>query len=152
MKKKTARQRSTAKGHAAVAMARRIFEARGAIMESAPNVVRWIPAVDATGGAKMIPRSMRHDFFGVWDLIVVEPASLHMDRPTFFVQVTEVGHLSHRRTKILESGFPTTVLDLVMGYRGRGVFRVLRGPRFEGEGEEWKVPAPGKKVPNVPEW
>jgi hypothetical protein len=157
-KKTAARQRSTAKGHAAVAMAKRFFEARSrpglpVLIETAPNVVIWIPVQKGNFAGPKIPRSTRHDFFGVWDLLVVEPYRMasslvpagHVTRAVYFVQVTETSNLSHRKAKILASGFPCSEEDLVMGYRGRGVFRVLRGPRFDHE-EEWRVPPPKKKT------
>lgn len=142
MKKKRS---TTAKGHAAMDMAKRIFAARRALVETAPNVVLWIP--DPKHFGKRMPISRRHDFWGVWDAIVVEedPERRH----TYFVQVTAVGDMGRRRHKILDSHFPCTVGDLLMGYRGRGVFRVLRGPLFEGQGEEWRVPPPVKKTPDV---
>jgi hypothetical protein len=142
---KTPHQRSTEKGRAAMAMARRIFEARGALIETAPNVVRWRPDLTQPRGPdgkpKLVPFSTRHDFFTIWDALVVEEDP-DRRRHTYFVQVTEVGNMGHRRAKILANRFPCAVGDLLMGYRGRGVFRVLRGPTFDGEAEEWKVPAP----------
>lgn len=129
---------TTAKGHAAMAMAARFFEARGEIIEKAYSVVTWIPK-----GAARVPISRRHDFFGVWDAIVVPTDDI--GRRVYFVQVTEISNVSHRREKILASGFPCTPNDLLMGYRGRGVFRVLRGPRFDEQAEEWKAPPPVKR-------
>lgn len=131
-----------------MAMARRFFDTQGCLVETAVNVVRWI-APKEPGGPRM-PISTRHDFFGVWDAIVID-ATKPPVRTTFFIQVTSVENMSARRRKILDSGFPCGRADLVMGYRGGGRFRVLRGPTFELEAEEWKAPPPLRKSAMVPE-
>lgn len=122
---RTPHQRSNAKGRRLQKLAQRYFEAQGYLVETAPNVVRWIMF---PGDKALKPRSFRHDFFNVWDLIVVAP--LGLGSPRFFVQVTDIKNVAHRRAKILASGFPSTSDDKVMGYEGRSIFRAYDGPAF----------------------
>lgn len=123
---------TTDKGQRLVRLARAALEARGALVETAPNVVRWIPAkrsashlpgrAESRNGLR--PVSLRHDFFTCWDLLVVTK-----NASRFFVQVTVAGELAHRRAKILASGFPHTALDCIAAYypgRNRH-FRLYRG-------------------------
>lgn len=144
--KKTARQRSTSKGRDIMKMAERVFLARGCLLDKAVAAVTWIPAkVGGVPTGQRRPIAVKHDHFGIWDAVVVEPGrAFAAGRKTFFVQVTTAEHLWNRRKKILDAGFPCTVDDLVMAYLGRGVFRVVRGPGFAVKAAEtWRVPTPG---------
>jgi len=132
----TPRQKTNAKGRYIMKIAKRMFESQGAWVEVARNNVRWFPK--KTGGG-VFPLSMRHDFFGIWDAIVVYPKGRKRSQ-RIFIQVTDVGNMSHRREKIVASGFPVSPHDLLLGYRGRSWFRVLHGPDFQGEAEDWKAP------------
>ena len=138
---KNRRKGTTAKGQRLVRLARAAFEARGALVETAPNVVQWIPRKPGPGypplpaGQTLRPISTRHDLYGVWDAICVT-----RDGARFFVQVTVAGELAHRRAKILASGFPHTALDCIAAYyQGRNRhFRLYRGgeaafDRWEGD-------------------
>lgn len=149
----TAHQRTAQKGYRHMAMARRLLAARGALIETAYNAVRFVPIEGQPG--KLRPMSTRHDLYGVWDAVCVEIRQKEsktsvviseLVRMTYFVQVTSAGNISARRKKIHASAFPCTPEDMLLGYRGRGIFRVLRGPRFDGEGEDVKVPPPVKKA------
>src|SRR5262245_26084040 len=142
---------NVSKGRATMQMAKRCLEARGALwIETAVNAAKWVP-----GPQGMRPISVRHDFFGLWDAIcarahhggIADGRNFGPGRVVYFVQATAVGDMARRRTKILESGFPCVFEDLLMGYRGRGKFRVLRGPRFDGAAEEWKAPRRDRKAP-----
>ena len=164
---------ATAKGRTLQNHARKCFEAQGARVETARNVVRWIPRgpeadrirVDAKGRcvschsqALMIPQSVAHDFFEIWDGVAVwgwadDQNNGETRRRHSWYQVTTLDHLAHRRAKILTSGFPTTSDDMILawvGGRGRH-FRVFRGPLFSGhEGSfnsrpETMKPAPMKR-------
>lgn len=134
----TARQKSVAKGRYIMKIARRLFESQGAMVEVARNHVRFFPKKSGPG---LFPLSMRHDFFGVWDAIVVfKPGNgRRVGAQRIFIQVTDVGNMAHRKEKILSSGFPVSAHDLLLGYRGRSKFRVLRGPEFNSA-EEMKAP------------
>jgi hypothetical protein len=134
-----------------VFLAKRYFEATGCLVETAPNVVRWVPktvevsepgaiGVGYVKDTTMVPRSQRHDFFGIWDVIAVRYTG------RCFVQVTDSAHMSARRQKVLASRFPCTGADQIWGYKGRGWFRVWRGPEFDAGTEELvKVPPKAKK-------
>ena len=124
---------NVAKGRRLVQLARKILEAQGCWVEVAQNAVRWIPK--KAPGTGLMPISVHHDFFSVWDLIAIWP-----DGTRHFYQVTTMPEVSHRRKKIAESGFPATGLDAILGYHGgRGrSFRVFYGPGFETWEETWK--------------
>lgn len=149
----TAHQKTQQKGYRHMALARRVFAARGAWMHSARNALVWRPN---PAGPGLVPRSISHDLFGVWDLCVVEvqPCADASHGPTcagtqwrYLVQVTDANNMHARRIKIRASGFPCTSNDLLMAYRGRGVFQVLRGPRFDTkDAEDVRVP-PAVKTP-----
>jgi len=142
--RRSAHQRASAKGARVERLARLMFEAMGCRVETAPKVVVWIPKKDARPGAcaacarpfaERIPRSMRHDFFNVWDLVVVEASGL-----VRFVQITEPTNLSAHRKKILASAWPPRDDDLLLTYAGRSRFRVYHGPAFDVESGELRVP------------
>lgn len=137
---RTAHQRASDKGHRIEQLAKRMFENQGYLVETAPKVVRWLKLPGQDG---LKPRSSRHDFFGVWDLIIVLGPGLVQ-----FVQVTDEHNVSARRKKILASGFPHRSDDLLLAYAGRGRFRVFMGPTFAGETTAMCVPRlpPKKKV------
>jgi len=117
---------TASKGRRLERLAKQVLEAKGYLVEMAPNRMVHLAA------GRVI--SQRRDWFGVWDLCAVK----HKRR---FVQVTTVDGVSARRRKIIASGFPCTPHDLLMGYvggRGRH-FRVYVGPAFDGEWEEWPI-------------
>lgn len=133
---KTSRQAAVARGRRIQAIARDMLIHRGALVETAPNVVRRI--IDrVTREPKII--TLRHDFFNLWDFLCVWP-----DGVRSFVQVTVLEEVPHRRRKIESHGFPVGNQDVLLGYKGGRDrhFRVFRGPTFATwEGECWR-PAP----------
>jgi hypothetical protein len=142
---RTARQKTTEKGRRIMRVAKRLLEDRGALVATAANALKWLKTPSG-----MRPISVRHDFFGIWDAVCVEieigRRTLSDVRIVYFVQVTDVDNMSHRRDKILASGFPCTSDDLILGMRPRTrKFRVLRGPRFDGTPGEWTAPPEPKK-------
>lgn len=130
------RAAASAKGARLEKLARALYEAEGCRVESAPKVVRWVKLPDE---AELKPRSARHDFFGVWDLIAVDPAGR-----VVFVQVTVVAEVAHRRRKILTSGFPAGAPAVILAYAGRGLFRVFLGPTFTEEAPPRRAPVQRK--------
>ena len=124
------------KGRKLVQLAKKILEAKGCQVEVAVNAIRWIPRKDKQG---MMPISAHHDFFGVWDLLAVWPASPGWVGRRVFFQVTTVSEVSRRRAKILDSKFPACDDDAILAYVGRPRrhFRVYSGPSFEAYKEEW---------------
>jgi hypothetical protein len=127
------RQRAVQRGKAHERLARLLLEHGGFKVEPARNIVIWVPS--PTGA--LVPRSARHDFYGVWDGIYVGATSRG------FYQVTSQGMFAVRRHKILDAGFPCTADDLLMLHH-RGCFRVVRGPLFLLEqGERWAKGLPG---------
>lgn len=136
---------TVAKGRRIVLLAKRCLEARGAMVEIAPNVVRWVKQLP-TG--KLVPRSLRHDFFGLFDIVAVP-----RDRGSgAFYQVTVDANVKDRRRKILAASFPHATTDAILGYvpGRRRHFRVYRGGLgdFAWDGETWLVP-PDPKIPRV---
>lgn len=136
---------TTDKGQRLVRLARDILVANGYRVELAPNVVRWVPRPTnhAVAGypedrppGRLRPISMRHDWFGIWDLMFLNSGTVRA-----FAQVTTLDNVAARRKKILASGFPAMSCDCLLGYvpgRARH-FRVYRGPTFERwEGECWR--------------
>ena len=137
---KKARLNAAAKGRRLVQLAKAFLEARGCVVEVAANQIRWWKNPQG----RMIPRSVHHDLFGVWDLLAVSQAE------RAFYQVTTLSEVSHRREKILASGFPADPRDAILawvGGRGRH-FRVLRGPDFTtASAERWE---PVKEATDAP--
>lgn len=120
-------------------------------MEIAPNVVRWIKL--PAGAGRMVPRSMHHDFFGIWDAVAFWslPGGPYDHRAGCY-QVTVDRNVSDRRRKILAAGFPHNEADAILGYVAgrRRHFRVYRGGALEfgkWDGEAWLVPPDPKKPP-----
>ena len=145
--KRTPKQRAEAKGKRLELMVKAWLESSGGRVELAPKVARWLPGSD---GVRR-PRTMRHDFFGVWDGVVVTP------RRRYFIQVTTLNHVATKREKIIASGFPVTIYDQVLGYEGRRKWRVLHGPDFGMPGVTMTSPPqpraalrPGRVVGNTP--
>jgi hypothetical protein len=136
------RVRASAKGARLERLARRLFEQDGYLVETAPKVLHWeVPRNDP--GGPLIPRSTRHDFFGIWDLVAITLSG----RPAF-IQVTTPENKSHRRRKILESEWPISQEhkdDLILGYAGRGIFRVWIGPDYLNETRPRHVPPERRK-------
>ncbi len=133
VKTKRKRANNTAKGRKLVGYAKAILEAGGHRVDTATNALRW-QFVPETGAR--IPRSVAHDFFGVWDIISI---SKYGSRRSFF-QVTTRENLSHRRAKVLAAG-PWTGDDAILCYRkGRGRhFEVFYGPDFEERRTRWDL-------------
>lgn len=128
--KRTRGVNNRAKGKRLVSLAKEIFESQGALVEVAPLQVRWVHDKD-TGKSKAI--MLAGDYFGCWDLMVVLPDG----GPRFFVQVTTWGKATDRRKKIRDKGFPSSSLDVIMGYvDGQRHFRCLRGPLYLTEDSE----------------
>ena len=121
---------TAAKGRKLVNLAAKILESKGAKVEIAGNQVRWW---QDKATKRWVPRSVKHDFFGVWDMIAVLPSG---DRT--FCQVTTLHNVSDRRRKILESGVWWSG-DAILAYVGRPRrhFRVYRGPLFQDAEETW---------------
>ena len=127
----TSRKGTAAKGRRLQRMAKAYYESLGARVEIARNGVLWLPS--KTGGGRF-PISQRHDYFGLWDLLLAWP-----DGRRGFVQVTTYDGTRERRTKILDAKFPATGEDTILGYEGQKTFRVLRGPGFTLTSERVKV-------------
>lgn len=126
------------KGRELQRLARAYCEAKGARVETAPNIVRWIKPNRSKGPANgpARPISTHHDFFGCMDLLVLWP-----DGRRSFYQVTVLEAVSTRRAKILSDGFPASDQDAILGYKGGRDrhFRVFPGPTFETwNGECWR--------------
>jgi hypothetical protein len=130
---RTSRQAAVARGRRIQAIARDMLIQRGALVETAPNVVRRI--IDPkTREPKII--TLRHDFFNLWDFLCVWP-----DGERTFVQVTVLEEVPHRRRKIESHVFPCGRQDVLLGYKGGRDrhFRVFRGPTFTvWDGECWR--------------
>lgn len=130
---RTSRRAAVARGRRIQAIARDMLIQRGALVETAPNVVRRVTD-PKTGEPKMI--TVRHDFFGLWDFMCVWP-----DNTRTFVQVTVLEGVADRRRKIESHHFPSDRQDVLLGYKGGRDrhFRVFRGPTFAAwEGECWR--------------
>jgi hypothetical protein len=145
---RTDRQRAESKGHRWELLARKAFEAAGCRVEAAPKVLVWLPPKGALPGKcgacghqrdARIPRSMRHDFFGVWDFIAVEASGILR-----MVQVTGETGLGDHRRKILASGWPARADDMLLAYIGRARFAVYHGPTFEHRTGELRAPSKPK--------
>lgn len=140
----THRWNAAAKGRRIQALARKILERDGWLVETAPNVVRWIrrrQRAGEVGADGLKPVSLRHDLWGVWDFACVAARDMGPGRAVAFVQVTTLHGVADRRRKILASGFPVTADDIILGYvSGRSRhFRCFRGPIFaEWTGETWR--------------
>ena len=146
--KRSRQQAASAKGHRIEQLAKRMYEAMGCLVETAPKVVRWVPngAWAADGTSQMVPRSMRHDFWGVADLLVLDGRDPER-RCIFLVQVMTPNNLSARRRKLVTSGVPFTIGDRLLAYAGRGVFRAYEGPEFFTEVQPMRVPPLRKTTP-----
>lgn len=97
---------------------------------------------------KMVPRSLRHDFFGLFDILAAYPSGRRA-----LYQVTTLGNLSHRRRKMLAALPPfqfhgdDAILAYVPGRRRH--FRVCYADdKFEWRIIVWSVP-PDVKKPRV---
>ncbi|SRR6266404_7398771 len=104
--------------------------AAGAQVEIAQKAVRWIPhqpwmTSPRPSGKGLVPITMKHDFFGLFDLIVAWP-----DGRLELWQVTDHANASHRRRKMLAGGFPMTPACVLATYKPRQPFTVFRGPMF----------------------
>jgi len=107
------------------------LENQGYFVETAPRVVFWL-WVAAAG--RRLPRSIRRDFFTVWDGMAVKGSE------RWFYQVTTLGEVSRKRDKIERSGFPATPADAIFGYVGRPrKWRKLVGPDFAMPGETFLI-------------
>ena len=134
-----------AKGRRLQNMVRDILISQGFLVEMAsPRIVRYKDK--KTGEMKIIATA--HDIFKVWDGIFVHTklsdSHRNPDSSSFvgergFFQVTTIDNISARRKKILDSPFPCTSYDRLLGYvGGRGAhFRIFRGPSFEVGEETW---------------
>jgi len=116
-------------------LARDYYLSLGCRVDVAEKKVRWFP--DPTTG-RVIPRTFDHDFFGCWDLIVVQGPR------RFFVQVTTLAHVSNKRARIASEKFPASKHDVILGWEKGRVFRVLRGPEFVIGEDRIAVPRPKK--------
>lgn len=123
--RKRARKHMARKGRERQLAVKRYFEARGFRVEVAYGKVHWIP----TPGGKRIPIVKRHDFFKLWDLLVIGEGK------RFLVQVGSLDDLATKRAAILDAGFPATSDDLLVGHEGGRRYRVLRGPDFASSRE-----------------
>jgi hypothetical protein len=138
VKTKRKRANNIAKGRKLVGYAKAILEAQGCLVDVATNALRW-QFVPETG--TRIPRSVRHDFFGVWDIIAV---SRYGSERSFY-QVTTRENLSHRRDKILaaaeDANRQWSSGDAILCYRkGRGRhFEVFYGPDFSERRTRWEL-------------
>jgi hypothetical protein len=140
-RRRTPRQRAHDKGARLERLARRLFEATGYLVESAPKVIRW--QKKQKDDATLVPRTARHDLFGIWDLVCVS-----MTGRVAFVQVTTPENKSHKRSKILATEWPQSQEhkdDLILGYAGRGIFRVWLGPDYTREALPRHVPPERKR-------
>lgn len=145
VKKRSPHARASAKGKRVEDLARWLFESKGYLVETAPKMVQWLPQRDTAGKiieGPRVPRSTRHDLFGIWDLCIVDPVIGRVQ----FVQVTEPTNLAAHRKKILASEWPSTRSDdLLLSYAGRSLFRVYPGPTYATEGAPLRVPPQPKK-------
>lgn len=155
---RSVRQKAQAKGQRWEKLAQLALEALGCKVEPAPKVLAWVPswtwpkspelraeAVRLGERPKMEPRSQRHDFFGVWDMIAVETRGLSAGLVRF-VQVTDPHNLAAHRRKILDSGWPSREDDLLVAYVGRATFEVYHGPGFERRTGTLHAPARPRKT------
>ena len=140
--RRSARQRATEKGAELERKARRMYEATGHIVETAPKVVVWMPGPTPT--SPRVPRSTRHDLFGLWDLIAVT-----LTGRVAFVQVTDLSNKAAHRKKILETEWPQSQEykdDVILCWAGKGIFRVFLGPDFTREAMPRHVPPERRKA------
>lgn len=144
---KAGRRRAHAKGQRLERLVRHDLEAQGARVESAPKVVVWKRDVEAEEGGAAAgarrPLTVRHDFFGVWDMLAVMP-----DGRRCMVQVTTLENVAHKRRKILASGFPATADDRILAQERGRLFRELWGPDFRMPGRARMV-APMPRPPRA---
>lgn len=133
--RRKARKRAEATGRRLQLLARDYFLSQGMRVEIAQKKMLTFPNKSKPG--TFIHISKKHDYFGLWDLVVVGPGG---EGARFFVQVTTLNNVAAKRTAILESGFPATGYDLVLGHEGGRRFRVLRGPEFVTGEERIEVP------------
>jgi len=132
---------SAAKGRKLVNYAKAILEARGARVETAGNQIAWFQ----NSAGRWVPRSLKHDYFGVWDLLALWPEPYKRA----FYQVTTATHVSHRREKILAAGSWNPYDAIVAWYGGRGRhFKVYYGPDFAEATERWDMIPQAKPLPS----
>jgi hypothetical protein len=120
-----AKRAANAKGKRIEKMAVELFRSQGYLVQRAARQYRWLP----NGSGGVFPRMMEADFFEVWDLMLVK------GQRRCFAQITVLGEVSHKRTKIRLSKFPVGQHDMILGYEGRGKWRKLIGPEFLMPGE-----------------
>lgn len=135
-----ARKNTALKGRKLVQYAKAILESQGARVEVAANQIRWWKDASTQ---RWVPRSVKHDFFGVWDLLAVWPTQRG------FHQVTTLANLASHREKILAAGpwSPADGLWAWVGGQGRH-FRLYHGPAFDQEATRCIPPkAPVRPAP-----
>lgn len=118
-----------------------MYEAEGYLVESAPKVLAWVPG--PSPGSPLIPRTKRHDLWGLWDLVAIT-----LTGRVVFVQVTTLENKVAHRKKILETEWPRSQEyknDVILCWVGRGVFRVFLGPDFTHEALPRHVPPDRRK-------
>lgn len=121
-----------AKGRRLQYLARDYFVSLGARVCIAWKLTHWFPK---PGGGGMFAIQVRHDFYGLWDLIVCWP-----DGRRGFVQVTTLNNVAAKRTAILLERFPATAQDMIVGHEYGRTFRLLRGPAFVTGKEQVEAP------------
>jgi hypothetical protein len=133
-----------ARGRRLQLLARDYYVALGCWVEVAPKVAFWMK--DKAG--KWIALSKRHDYLGLWDLLIVYP-----DGTRAFAQVTTLNNVAARRQKVLDSGFPVSEHDTILGHESVRMFRILQGPEFLTAKDVIEAPkrAPGGKR-GRPKW
>lgn len=125
---------TAAKGRRIARMAADLLRARDYLVEMASPILRWWKAPDG----RLVPLTVKHDFFGVWDLMAQSPRG----RIRCF-QVTTPDHLAHRRAHILDSPWRSSPADAILvwhGGRGNQYFAVWPGPDFSEATQVWRVP------------
>lgn len=124
---------TAAKGRRIARKAVELLQARDYLVEMASPVLKWWKTRDG----RLVPLSVKHDYFGLWDLIAQSPRGrLHC------FQVTTPDHLAHRRARILESPWRPSSADAILvwhGGRGKQYFAVWPGPTFSEATQIWRV-------------
>lgn len=129
--RKLSRKAAEAKGRRLQLLMRDYFVAQGCRVEVARKAVVWY--FNERLGKRTFAQ-VRHDYYGLWDLIVQWPSGART-----FCQVTTLHHVHDKRVKILQDGFPTTREDIIAGHEKGRTFRVLRGPAFALTSERVEV-------------
>jgi hypothetical protein len=126
-----ARKAAEAKGRRLQRLMRDYYVAQGCRVEVARKAVVWY--FNAALGKRTFAQ-VRHDYFGLWDLCVVDP-----DGQVSWCQVTTLTNVYAKRAKILANGFPASRRDIIAGHEKGRTFRVLRGPAFAVTSERLEV-------------